>query len=169
MRFSDVNNFAASICGMKSAQTNCNAARISQLIKDIAVHKNIGIENTIAVLHSIKDSIQATEHPNKQTTLAPGPWYQYQYTDAEGLVIDCHLEYEAAEKQTHDSPGHCETVDLIYALVNGVDIFEVLSDDVKGLIEEEAIHSMEMDRWDDDYDKGEQRALDRAEERTTCV
>ena len=124
MRFSDVNSFAASICGMKPA---------------------------------------ATVQPNAHTTLAPGPWYQYQYTDSEGLVIDCHLEYEAAEKQSHDSPGHPESVELIYALVNGVDICEVLSDDVKGLIEDEALCSMAMDKWDSEYDQGEQRALDRAE------
>ena len=124
MRFSDVNNMAASICGMKPA---------------------------------------ATVQNNPQTTLAPGPWYEYQYRDSEGLVIDCHLEYEAAEKQSHDSPGHGETMDLIYALVNGIDIAEVLSDDVKGLIEEEALTSMEMDKWNGDYDRGEERAHDRAE------
>jgi len=124
MRFSDVNNLAASICGMKPA---------------------------------------ATVQNNPQTTLAPGPWYEYQYTDSEGLVIDCHLEYGAAEKESRDCPGEPELIELIYALVNGIDIAEVLHDDVKQLIEEEALASMEMDKWNSDYDRGEQRAHDRAE------
>ncbi len=104
----------------------------------------------------------ATVQPNKQTVCARGPWYQYQYADSEGLVIDCHLEYEAAEKQTRDCPGHPESIDLIYALVNGVDICEVIHDDVKQLIEEEALASMEMDSWNSDYDRGAELAEERA-------
>ncbi len=123
MGYNDVNNFAASICGMKPAATVPN---------------------------------------NPQTTLARGPWYQYQYTDSEGLVIDCYLEYESAEKQTHDSPDHPETMDLIYALVNGVDIAEVLHDDLKQLIEEKALASMETDGWNSGYDRGAELAEERA-------
>jgi len=123
MRFSDVNNMAASICGMKPA---------------------------------------ATVQPNAQTVLPRNEYYSYQYTSSEGLVIDCLLDYTAAERASNDSPGHPEEMDLIYAMVNGVDIFDVLHDDVKGLIEEEALTSMEVDKWNSDYDRSEERAHDRA-------
>lgn len=100
------------------------------------------------------------QHPN-QTTRISTDLYHFQFTHAAGLVIDCHLEYTKAEPASHDSPGEPESLELIYALVNGVDVFEVLSDDVVGLIEEEAAQSMAMDKWESDYDRAEERALDR--------
>jgi len=98
---------------------------------------------------------------NGRTQVERGPWYEYQYTASEGLTIDCYLEYEKAERDSFDCPGHPESITLVYALVNGVDISEVLSDDVVGLIEEEAAQSMAMDKWNDDYDRGEDRYNDR--------
>ncbi len=124
MRFSDVNNMAASICGMKPA---------------------------------------ATVQPNNQTVIERGSMYPYQFTTANDLVLDCWLDYSAAERSSNDSPGCKEEIQLCYALVNGVDIFDELSDDLAGLIEEEALASMEMDKWDDDYGRGEARAHERAE------
>jgi len=103
-----------------------------------------------------------TVQPNKQTVCARGPWYEHQYIDNDGLVIDCLLDYEAAERDTQDSHGRSESIDLIYALVNGVDIAEVISDDVKGLIEEAALQSMVMDKWNSDYDRGAELAEERA-------
>lgn len=124
-------DFAAKVCGMKTANT------------------------------SIQFSENATNQPNEKTVILPSFYrYKYQFANSEGLVIDCYLEHEEAEPQSHDSPGHRESVELVYALVNGVDISDVLSDDVADLIEEEALQSMAMDKWNGDYDKGEARAQD---------
>jgi len=98
---------------------------------------------------------------NGRTQVERGPWYEYQYTASEGLVIDCYLDYEKAECDSFDCPGHPEAFELCYALVNGVDVLEVLLDDVVSLIEEEAAQSMAMDKWNDDYDRGEERYNDR--------
>lgn len=98
---------------------------------------------------------------NGRTQIERANWYEYQFTSANDLTIDCYLEYEAEESMTRDCPGHPESVTLCYALVNGVDISEVLSDDVIGLIEEEAAQSMSMDKRNDDYDRGADRYEDR--------
>ncbi len=100
---------------------------------------------------------KAQVYPNEPTRISAG-LYHHQFQHAAGLVLDCHLEYTKAERQTHDSPGEPESLELIYALVNGVDVSEVLSDDVVGLIEEEAAQSMVMDKWDSDYDRAQERA-----------
>ena len=100
----------------------------------------------------------AFEQPNKPSFIGDG-MNQHQYTSRDGLTLDCHFEYEKAFAGSDVEPGYPESLELIYALVNGVDIAEVLCDDVKKLIEEEALCSMEMDGWNDEYD----RAADRAE------
>jgi len=104
---------------------------------------------------------KAPTQPNEPTRIVDKGLYVYQHITFSGLVLDCHLEYSKAEPASHDCPGDPESLELLYALVNGVDVFDVLSDDVVGLIEEEAAQSMAMDKWDSDYDKGEERALDR--------
>ena len=127
-------DFAAKVCGVKPANT------------------------------SIQFPENATDQPNEKTVTLPSFYrYEYQFANSEGLVIDCYLEHKEAEPQSHDSPGHRGSVELVYALVNGVDISDVLSDDVADLIEEEALQSMAMDKWNSDYDKGEERALERSE------
>jgi hypothetical protein len=105
----------------------------------------------------------APDQPNKQSTV-PAGFYQYQYNGGEGITIDCHLEYEAAHDGgtgPNSDESYPESITLIYALVNGVDIAEVLSSDVTELIEEEALCSVEMDGWNSECD----RAADRHEER----
>ena len=104
--------------------------------------------------------VKPDDLPNKQSTV-PAGLYEYQYTDGDGLLLDCHLEYEAHEAATQDCPGTPESITLIYALCNGVDIANVLSEDVIAQIEEEALCSMEMDKWGSDYDKGEERYNDK--------
>lgn len=84
--------------------------------------------------------------------------YQYQFSSSNGLVIDCRLEYEKAfdgGTGPTSEPSYPERIELIYALINGVDMSEVLCDEVKTLIEEEALCSMEMDKWNDEADQGE--------------
>lgn len=102
--------------------------------------------------------------PANKPASVPKGLYEYQYSGSEGLVLDCHLEYEAAFNGgtgPDSEESYPERIELIYALVNGVDIAEVLCDDVKKLIEEEALCNMEMDGWNDAYD----RAADRYEDR----
>ena len=106
--------------------------------------------------------IKPIEPSNKQTPVVIGGMYQYQFTSAGDLVIDCYFDYTKETPDTRDEPGDRESIDLCYAMVNGVDIVEVLSDDTVALIEEEALASMEMDKWDDEYDRGEELAMDRA-------
>ena len=102
----------------------------------------------------------AFEQPNKPSFVAAG-LYQYQYTGSEGVVIDCHLEYEAAHDGgtgPNSDESYPKSITLIYALVNGVDIASVLSQEVTETIEGEAEASMCMDGWDDQYDLAEARA-----------
>jgi len=63
--------------------------------------------------------------------------YNHRFETAGGLVIDCYLAYEEAERETRDEPGSAESIELIWALVEGVDISEVIGD-LAATIEEEA-------------------------------
>lgn len=86
--------------------------------------------------------------------------YKYEYETEKGLVIECHLEYEKAERATYDEPGCAASIELVWALVEGVDIAEVLGFDLVATIEEKALENMEeaaddsladaaADRWED--------------------
>lgn len=87
--------------------------------------------------------------------------YSYEFVTSLGLSLRCYLEHEASENGGDDHPSTSERIDLVYAFAGLIDISEVLSDDVKALIEEEAMESMKMDEWDAEYDRGEERYLDR--------
>lgn len=87
--------------------------------------------------------------------------YQYNYTGSEGLELECWLEYEAAEKQSYDCPGQPECIELIYVLHKGEDISEVLSEDVRGLIEESSLEKMAAEKDDADEDRAIARWEDR--------
>jgi hypothetical protein len=94
--------------------------------------------------------------PNDQTVVGRGTYYPYQFNSANGLAIDCLLEYTRAHDGgtgPNSDESYPESISLIYALINGVDISEVLCDEVKSLIEEEALCSMEMDAWNDAADQ----------------
>ena len=80
--------------------------------------------------------------------------FQYTFETAGGLVIDCYLEYEAGEKKTYDHPGSDESIELIWALVGGIDIAEVLGD-AKDTIEEEALEAMAAAADDEKADAAE--------------
>jgi hypothetical protein len=86
--------------------------------------------------------------------------YNHRFETAGGLVIDCYLAFEAEERATFDHPGSAAAVELIWALVEGVDISEVLGDWV-ATIEEEALEDMETSAKDDQYDRGQERYEDR--------
>jgi hypothetical protein len=99
--------------------------------------------------------------PNAPTEVSGSGYYKYQYTSISGLVIDCLLEYEAAHDGgtgPNSEESWPESINLIYAMVNGVDIFEVIDDDVQATIEDEALKNMGMDKWNSDYNRAAERA-----------
>lgn len=67
--------------------------------------------------------------------------YHYTFTTSLDLVIECYLDYSPAERETRMEPGHPESCSLCHALVNGVDILEVIEELVP-VIEEEALQQM---------------------------
>ena len=86
--------------------------------------------------------------------------YNHRFETAGGLVLDCYLAFEEEERATFDHPGSAAAVELIWALVEGVDISEVIGD-LAATIEEEALEDMETSAKDDEYDRGQERYEDR--------
>ena len=70
-----------------------------------------------------------------------------------GLTLDCYLEYEAEERETRDEPGSPASMGLVWALVEGVDISEVLGDLVE-TIEVEALGELESQIEDAALERG---------------
>ena len=73
--------------------------------------------------------------------------YQHRFETAGGLVLDCYLAFEEEERATYDHPGSAAAIELVWALVEGVDISEVLGD-LAETIEEEALSDL-ADQIDD--------------------
>jgi hypothetical protein len=82
--------------------------------------------------------------------------YNHRFETSGGLVLDCYLAFEEEERATYDHPGSAAAVELIWALVEGVDISEVIGD-LAATIEEEALEDMEAKVEDDQYDRGQER------------
>jgi hypothetical protein len=82
--------------------------------------------------------------------------YKHRFETAGGLIIECYLAFEEEERATYDHPGSAAAVELIWALVEGVDISEVIGD-LAGTIEEEALEDMAAKAEDDQYDRGQER------------
>jgi hypothetical protein len=82
--------------------------------------------------------------------------YNYSFETAGGLVLDCYLAFEEEERATYDYPGNAAAIELVWALVEGVDISEVLGDWV-ATIEEEALEDMAVQAEHDQYDRGQER------------
>ena len=80
----------------------------------------------------------------------------HRFETSGGLVLHCYLAFEEEERATYDHPGSAAAVELIWALVEGVDISEVIGD-LAGTIEEEALEDMAVKAEDDQYDKGQER------------
>jgi hypothetical protein len=75
------------------------------------------------------------------------------FETAGGLTLDCYLEYEAEERETRDEPGSPALMGLVWALVEGVDISEVLGD-LAETIEEEALSDLESQIKDAALERG---------------
>jgi len=79
----------------------------------------------------------------------------HRFETAGGLTLDCYLEYETEERETRNEPGSPASMGLVWALVEGVDISEVLGDWVE-TIEEEALRDLEDQIEDAAFDRGEE-------------
>ena len=85
--------------------------------------------------------------------------YRHRFDTAGGLVMDCYLDYSPEERATYDEPGSAAQIELVWALVGGIDINEVIGD-LALTIEEKAMECMATvaedskadaaaDRWED--------------------
>lgn len=91
---------------------------------------------------------------------------QYSYIGSEGLELDCYLEYEAAYDGgtgPNSEESWPESIRLVYALHKGEDISEVLSDDIKALIEEEALADLHQQDRENCSDAAIERYISRME------
>lgn len=68
--------------------------------------------------------------------------YNHRFETFGGLVLDCYLSYEAEEPVTDDDSGRAASVELEWALVEGVDISEVLDGHWAEMIENEALSDL---------------------------
>jgi hypothetical protein len=81
--------------------------------------------------------------------------FESQFETDGGLVLDCYLIYEAEERETQDEPGCAASMELVFALVEGVDISEVIGN-LSETIEEEALSDLEDQIKDAALDRGEE-------------
>ena len=72
----------------------------------------------------------------------------YEYVTRSGLAIDCWIYYEEGEPQTWDEPGEPETVELHHACVGGIDVIEIMDQELINMIEEKALKAM-MEAYED--------------------
>ena len=80
--------------------------------------------------------------------------FNHRFETSGGLVIDCYLSYEKEERETRDEPGNPANMELVWALVGGIDISEVL-EDLAETIEVEALEELESQIKDAAFDRGE--------------
>jgi hypothetical protein len=100
--------------------------------------------NTSPIASTCKTVWSEGYRPTKADT---AKLYEYTFATAGGLVIECYLEYEKAERQTRDHPGRPESCELIWATVGGIDIYEVITE-LQEVIECEALEKMAEDAND---------------------
>ena len=81
--------------------------------------------------------------------------FNHRFETSGGLVIDCYLSYEKEERETRDEPGNPANMELVWALVGGIDISEVL-EDLAETIEVEALEELESQIKDAAFDRGEE-------------
>lgn len=84
--------------------------------------------------------------------------FNHRFETSGGLVIDCYLSYEEDERETRDEPGSPANMELVWALVGGIDIGELLEDlpGLAELIEVEALEELESQIKDAAFDRGEE-------------
>lgn len=103
--------------------------------------------------------------PTHQLPTAPhlSGLYDYEFVTSMGLCLRCYLEYEEAKDGGDDHPSTPESITLEYAFAGLIDVSEVLSDDVKELIEEEALADLKKSAQDSHDDARIEAYIDRME------
>lgn len=134
MGYTESNAFARAVCGLKPVPT---------VIKAAVKLPNMAID----------------------TSLLKG-LYEYAYKSPTGLFVDCYLVYEEGHDGGNPSNPDSEeswpeSITLTHALVNGLNIVGVLSEDVQATIEAEALASLATAAFERDCDDGEDRWHDR--------
>lgn len=81
--------------------------------------------------------------------------YNHCFETFGGLVLDCYLSFEPEEPVTDDDSGCAASVELEWALVEGVDISEVLDGHWAELIENEALKDLADQVKDAAFERGE--------------
>ena len=83
--------------------------------------------------------------------------YNYRWETPAGLMLDCYLSYEAEERETQDEPGCAASMELECALVEGVDISEVLDGLWAEMIENQALNNLADQIKDVAFERGQDR------------
>jgi hypothetical protein len=71
----------------------------------------------------------------------------YTYKSSIGVEVECHLKHKLEEHSTLFEPGCVESMELVYALVNNVDISDLMGADLVKTIEDLALQSLKMDAF----------------------
>lgn len=73
------------------------------------------------------------------------PWGTYKFTDTktlEGQTLVCDMDWERGYPETRDEPGQPDIAELTSVLLNGVEIFDLLSAEAIAKIEAVAADQM---------------------------
>ncbi len=95
-----------------------------------------------ALSGEIKSMASAVHHHYSHPAAGSGQIVYTWHTDCDE-PIECHLDYQSAEKQTEEYPGCDAEVELTHAWLRGVNIYYLLSKDQIEEIEEQARLSLE--------------------------
>lgn len=71
--------------------------------------------------------------------------FQTEFITPGGLVLECYTLLEAGEPETLSEPGEPPLVELQSTLVGGIDVSELLSDDLIDSIEAQASEIMDRE------------------------
>ena len=71
--------------------------------------------------------------------------FQTEFITPGGLVLECHTLMESGEPETLSEPMEPPLVELQSAFVGGIDVSELLSDELVDSIEAQALETLERE------------------------
>ena len=71
--------------------------------------------------------------------------FETEFITPGGLVLECHVLMESGEPETLSEPMEPPVVELQSALIGGIDVSELLSDELVENIETQAMETMERE------------------------
>ena len=71
--------------------------------------------------------------------------FQTEFITPGGLVLECHVLMESGEPETLSEPMEPPVMELQSALIGGIDVIELLSDELVENIETQALETMERE------------------------